>query len=41
MAYMDLEFPQDARDARAPTGRNISDVEKWGSIAAGTALALY
>lgn len=41
MAYMDLEFPQDARDARERTGRNISDAEKWGSIAAGTALALY
>ena len=41
MAYMDLAFPQNARDARARTGRNISDAEKWGSIAAGTALALY
>lgn len=38
---MDLEFPGDARDAAVRSGRNISDVERWASIAAGTALALY
>jgi uncharacterized membrane protein len=41
MAYMDMEFQEDVRDARARAGRNISDIEKWGSIAAGTALALF
>ncbi len=35
MAYMETEY------AGAPGGRNISDVEKWLSIAAGTGLALY
>ena len=38
---MDLEFPGDARDAAVRSGRNVSDVERWASIAAGTALALY
>jgi uncharacterized membrane protein len=38
---MELVFPEDARDAAARSGRNISDVEKWLSIAAGTGLALY
>jgi uncharacterized membrane protein len=41
MAYMELEFPGDADDARVHSERNISDVEKWLSIAAGTGLALY
>lgn len=41
MAYMELEFPQDAREMAVHSGRNISDVEKWLSMAAGTALALY
>ena len=38
---MELVFPEDARDVAARSGRNISDVEKWLSIAAGTGLALY
>jgi len=38
---MELVFPEDANDALARSGRNISDVEKWLSIAAGTGLALY
>jgi uncharacterized membrane protein len=41
MAYMELEFPGDAQDARARSRRNISSVEKWISLAAGTGLALY
>jgi uncharacterized membrane protein len=38
---MELVFPDDANDAAARSNRNISDVEKWVSIAAGTGLALY
>ena len=41
MAYMELEFPGDFQDAKARSGQNISDVERWLSIAAGTGLALY
>ena len=41
MAYMELEFPGDAQDAKARSGQNISDVERWVSLAAGTGLALY
>ena len=41
MAYMELEFPGDAQESRVRSGRNISDVEKWASIAAGVGLALY
>jgi len=41
MAYMDLEFPGDAQEARVRSGRNISDVEKWVSLAAGAGLTLY
>jgi uncharacterized membrane protein len=35
---LELTWPE---DARVPTGRNISDVEKWASIAAGTGMAIY
>jgi uncharacterized membrane protein len=38
---MELIFPEDAREARARTDRNLSDVERWASIAAGAALAAY
>src|SRR5436190_12601761 len=38
---MELVFPEDVDDRIARSGRNISDVEKWISIAAGTGLALY
>jgi uncharacterized membrane protein len=38
---MALEYPGDAHEALVRSGRNISDVERWTSIAAGTALALY
>ena len=41
MSYMELEFPSDADDARVRSGQNISDVERWLSMAAGTGLALY
>lgn len=41
MDYMELEFPGDARDASVRSGRNISEVEKWVSLAAGAAVALY
>jgi uncharacterized membrane protein len=38
---MALEYPGDARDALVRSGRNISDAERWASIAAGAALAYY
>jgi uncharacterized membrane protein len=38
---MDLVFPEDASDVAARSGRNISGVEKWLSIAAGAGLAAY
>ena len=41
MTFMELEFPQDVNEARVRTGRNISDVERWLSIAAGVGLATY
>ena len=41
MTYLELEFPGDADDARVRSGRNISELERWLSLAAGTGLALY
>lgn len=41
MAYMELEFPGDVRDARVRAGQNISDAERWLSVAAGVGLAAY
>ncbi len=38
---MELEFPGDRREAEIRGRRNISDAERWASIAAGTAMALY
>ena len=38
---MELTFPEDARDARARSNQNISGIERWASIAAGTGLAVY
>ncbi len=38
---MELTFPEDAREARARTDRNLSDFERWASIAAGAGLAAY
>ena len=41
MAYMELEFPEDVQDAKARSGQNIGEMERWLSMAAGTGLALY
>ena len=41
MAYMDLEFPGDVQEARVRSGANISDLEKWISLAAGAGLTFY
>jgi uncharacterized membrane protein len=41
MSYMELEFPGDPEEASIRSGRNISDLERWLSIATGTGLALY
>jgi uncharacterized membrane protein len=41
MSYMDMEFPGDVREAHVRQGRNISDAERWVSVAAGTGLAVY
>ena len=41
MAYMEMEFPSDSQELAVHSRRNISDAEKWLSLAAGTALALY
>jgi len=38
---MELVFPEDATDAAARSGRNLSDFERWASIAAGAGLAIY
>src|SRR5918993_5240322 len=38
---MELTFPDDAQDARARSDRNLSEVERWASIAAGAGLAVY
>ena len=41
MTYMDMEHPDDLREARVRNGQNISEAERWGSMAAGAGLALY
>lgn len=41
MDYMELQFPDDMRDDRARSGRNISEVERWASMAGGIGLAAY
>ena len=38
---MELEYPADAVERGVRSGRNISEIERWMSIAAGTTLALY
>ena len=38
---MDLQFPADAEEARVHSRRNISDTERWVSVAAGTLMAVY
>jgi uncharacterized membrane protein len=39
MDYLELEFPSDARDALVHTRRNMSEAERWSSMAAGVSLA--
>ncbi len=41
MSYMDMEFPGDIQDAHVREGRNISEAERWCSVAAGLGLAAY
>lgn len=41
MANMEMAFPEDWREARAHTSRNLSEFERWASIAAGTGLAMF
>ena len=38
---MDIEFPGDLQDQQVREGRNIGNVERWGSVAAGVGLAAY
>lgn len=38
---MELVFPEDAHEARGQSDRNLSDFERWASIAAGAGLAAY
>jgi uncharacterized membrane protein len=38
---MELTWPDDEREAAVRSGRNISGLEKWVSIAAGAGLAAY
>jgi uncharacterized membrane protein len=38
---MDVEFQGDVHEPRVQSWHNISEVERWTSMAAGTALALY
>ncbi len=38
---MQLVFPDGAREARARSDRNLSDFERWASIAVGAGLAAY
>ena len=41
MDYMELQFPDDAREVSLREGRNISENERWGSMAAGAGMFLY
>jgi uncharacterized membrane protein len=41
MDYMELQFPDDMRDEQARSGRNISEAERWASMAAGIGMAAY
>jgi uncharacterized membrane protein len=38
---MELTFPDDANEAHARSDRNLSNVERWASMAAGAGLAVY
>ncbi|MEO7272919.1 MAG: SRPBCC family protein, partial [Vicinamibacterales bacterium] len=37
---MELQFPGDAEDTRAHSARNVSEAERWVSVAAGAGLVL-
>jgi uncharacterized membrane protein len=41
MDYLELQFPGDVREAHVREGRNISETERWMSMAAGAGLAAY
>jgi uncharacterized membrane protein len=41
MDTMELQFPEDVREQRIREGRNISEAERWISMAAGAGLAAY
>lgn len=41
MDYLELEFPPDAQEARVRSARNISNVEKALSLAAGAGFTFY
>jgi uncharacterized membrane protein len=41
MDTMELVFPEDVQEQLARTRRNLSDIERWASIAAGAGLAVY
>src|SRR5262245_33895364 len=41
MDYMELQFPGDVREAHVRERRNISETERWISMAAGLGLAAY
>jgi uncharacterized membrane protein len=41
MAIIDMTSPGDVLEANVRAGRNLSDVEKWVSLAAGAGLAVY
>jgi uncharacterized membrane protein len=41
MDYMEMQFPGDAQDARVRSSHNISEVERWLSMAAGVGLTAF
>jgi len=41
MDYLELQFPEDAGETRVRQGRNISETERWVSMAAGAGLVAY
>lgn len=41
MDRLELQFPEDAREIRVREGRNISESERWISMAAGVGMAAY
>jgi uncharacterized membrane protein len=41
MDTVELQFPEDVREERVRAGRNISEAERWLSMATGAGMALY